>query len=249
MLLVSLIIIYVACGLLAVTTIFIKKKGALYFSISALTLIFLVIAGILSANYNNYFGGFSIISIISIFPLFLALFEKKPKEIIEEEKIINFDSQIQEIKEENKKKKKERKKIDFSKAFAESEGGIFESIAFFLSAFLFAFGGFYLGKETPFGLLLAIPFGIIGIFVTLLRKNHNFFDIISNVLCYMAAGFLVGQIITVLLYSSVLSNIFFAIAAFVFASYIIATTLTKERRINILMYVAFLLLCLAILFL
>ena len=100
MLLVSLIIIYVACGLLDVTTIFIKKKGALYFYISALTLIFFVIAGILSANYNNYFGGFSIISIISIFPLFLALFEKKPKEIIEEEKIINFDSQIQEIKEQ-----------------------------------------------------------------------------------------------------------------------------------------------------
>ena len=253
MLLASLIIIYVASGLLGITTIFIKKKGALYFSISALTIICLVVAGILTANYNNYFGGFSIISIISIFPIFLSLFELKPKEIVEEENIENttqnFDTEIEEINKNNKKKKKEKKKYNFPKSFAESEGRIFEGVAFLLSSFLFAFAGLYLGKETPFGFLMAIPFALIGLCITFMRKNHNFYDVISNIFCFVSAGFLVGQIITVLIYSFALSNILYAIASLIFASYIIATTFTKERRINILMYVSFILLCLSILFL
>ena len=252
MLLASLIIIYVASGLLGITTIFIKKKGALYFSISALTIICLVVAGILTANYNNYFGGFSIISIISISPIFLSLFELKPKEIVEEDienTTQNFDTEIEEINKNNKKKKKEKKKYNFPKSFAESEGRIFEGVAFLLSSFLFAFAGLYLGKETPFGFLMAIPFALIGLCITFMRKNHNFLDVISNIFCFVSAGFLVGQIITVLIYSFALSNILYAIASLIFASYIIATTFTKERRINILMYVSFILLCLSILFL
>lgn len=252
MLLASLIIIYVASGLLGITTIFIKKKGALYFSISALTIICLVVAGILTANYNNYFGGFSIISIISISPIFLSLFELKPKEIVEEDienTTQNFDTEIEKINKNNKKKKKEKKKYNFPKSFAESEGRIFEDVAFLLSSFLFAFAGLYLGKETPFGFLMAIPFALIGLCITFMRKNHNFYDVISNIFCFVSAGFLVGQIITVLIYSFALSNILYAIASLIFASYIITTTFTKERRINILMYVSFILLCLSILFL
>ena len=252
MLLASLIIIYVASGLLEITTIFIKKKGALYFSISALTIICLVVAGILTANYNNYFGGFSIISIISISPIFLSLFELKPKEIVEEDienTTKNEENKNEKKNKNNKKKKKEKKKYNFSKSFAESEGRIFEGVAFLLSSFLFAFAGLYLGKETPFGFLMAIPFALIGLCITFMRKNHNFYDVISNILCYISAGFLVGQIITVLMYSFALSNILYAIASLIFASYIITTTFTKERRINILMYVSFILLCLSILFL
>ncbi len=250
MLLASLIIIYAACAIAGVSTIFIKKKSVLYFSLSALTFILLVVAGILSANYKNNFGsGFAIISIVSIFPLFLSLFEIKPKEIANGENLYLKKEQAEEPKTATKNEPlNKKKKFDTSKSFAASEGRIFESVAFLFSSFLLAFAGFYFGKATPFGILMCIPFAIIGIFVTLLRGNHNFFDIISNLLCYLSAGFLFGQIFAILAYSFALSNIFLVLAYLLFCGYILTTTFTKERRINIVMYVAYLLVCLAIIF-
>lgn len=239
---ISLILIFSGTGLLAISTIFLKNKGVLYFFNSALTLSFLVISAIMSANYNNNFGGFSIFAISSILPLFLSLFEINKKEAPLEEKIDNFDSEMIQI--DNKKSKNK----SFSKSFFESEGKIFQSASFVLSSFLFAFSGLYLGKETPFGFLMALPFALIGVFTSLLKNKKNIFDIVCHALSFMSAGFLIGQIITVLIYSFAPSNILFAVAGLVFASYIITTTFTKEKRINILMYTAFLLLCLAILF-
>lgn len=241
---ISLIIIFVASGLLSVSTIFIKKKGVLYFSLSALSLMAIIICGILSANYQNNFGGFSIILIISFVPLFLSFFELKPKEIVKEEGVA--EENIEEKSDEKINEKK--KKLNLSKAFQESEGRIFESIAFTASSFLVAFAGLYLGKETPFGLLMGIPFAIIGLFLTMLRKNHNPFDLLSNSLNFMSVGFLLGQVLAVVVYSFALPNILYSLSLLVLSGYILATTFTKERRINIILFVTLLLLCITIIF-
>lgn len=265
MLMVSLILIYSVCGLLSISTIFLKKKGVLYYSISALTIMVLIVAGILSANYINNFNGFSLISIIAIVPLFLSFIDLSSKRIEEtDEQIKETDKQVEEelkdnaaevvtenatqeldvADEENGKKKK----FDIVKSYSESDGKIFQSLAYLISAFLIAFAGFYLGKVSPFGMLVGLPAALIGLFIALLTKKKNLFDILSSVVCYMAVGLLIGQIVAVLIYSFAVANILFAVSSFVFAAYILTSLYTNEKRVNIILYVAMICLCLTILF-
>ena len=258
MLMVSLILIYSVCGLLSISTIFLKKKGVLYYSISAMTIMVLIVAGILSANYNNNFNGFSLISIIAIVPLFLSFIDLSSKRIEEtdeqvEEEIKDNAAEVvtenatQELDEANDEDDK-KKKFDIVKSYSESDGKIFQSLAYLISAFLIAFAGFYLGKVSPFGMLVGLPAALIGLFIALLTKKKNLFDILSSVVCYMAVGLLIGQIVAVLIYSFAVANILFAVSSFVFAAYILTSLYTNEKRVNIILYVAMICLCLAILF-
>lgn len=258
MLMVSLILIYSVCGLLSISTIFLKKKGVLYYSISALTIMVLIVAGILSANYINNFNGFSLISIIAIVPLFLSFIDLSSKRIEETDEQIkeelkdnaaevvteNATQELDVANEENGKKKK----FDIVKSYSESDGKIFQSLAYLISAFLIAFAGFYLGKVSPFGMLVGLPAALIGLFIALLTKKKNLFDILSSVVCYMAVGLLIGQIVAVLIYSFAVANILFAVSSFVFAAYILTSLYTNEKRVNIILYVAMICLCLTILF-
>lgn len=258
MLMVSLILIYSVCGLLSISTIFLKKKGVLYYSISALTIMVLIVAGILSANYNNNFNGFSLISIIAIVPLFLSFIDLSSKRIEEtdeqvEEEIKDNAAEVvtenatQELDEANDEDDK-KKKFDIVKSYSESDGKIFQSLAYLISAFLIAFAGFYLGKVSPFGMLVGLPAALIGLFIALLTKKKNLFDILSSIVCYMAVGLLIGQIVAVLIYSFAVANILFAVSSFVFAAYILTSLYTNEKRVNIILYVAMICLCLTILF-
>ena len=258
MLMVSLILIYSVCGLLSISTIFLKKKGVLYYSISALTIMVLIVAGILSANYNNNFNGFSLISIIAIVPLFLSFIDLSSKRIEEtdeqvEEEIKDNAAEVvtenatQELDEANDEDDK-KKKFDIVKSYSESDGKIFQSLAYLISAFLIAFAGFYLGKVSPFGMLVGLPAALIGLFIALLTKKKNLFDILSSIVCYMAVGLLIGQIVAVLIYSFAVANILFAVSSFVFAAYILTSLYTNEKRVNIILYVAMVCLCLTILF-
>ena len=258
MLMVSLILIYSVCGLLSISTIFLKKKGVLYYSISALTIMVLIVAGILSANYNNNFNGFSLISIIAIVPLFLSFIDLSSKRIEEtdeqvEEEIKDNAAEVvtenatQELDEANDEDDK-KKKFDIVKSYSESDGKIFQSLAYLISAFLIAFAGFYLGKVSPFGMLVGLPAALIGLFIALLTKKKNLFDILSSIVCYMAVGLLIGQIVAVLIYSFAVANILFAVSSFVFAAYILTSLYTNEKRVSIILYVAMICLCLTILF-
>ena len=237
MLLASVIISFVASGILIAVSSFTKKRGVYYILFSSLTIIALAVTMILSANYNNNFFGFSIVSMISLVPLFIPLFDFKSKldqAEIERQKNL-YNSQ------ENKKKK------NIFLLFNESDGRLFESLALFLSAFFVAFAGLYLGKLSPFGMLMGLPAGIIGLSVTYLRnKTANTFDVITNLLSYAGAGMLLGQIISVLIHSISASSILYIIACLALASYMIACIYTKERRINVVLYCVYLFLSIAI---
>ena len=261
MLMVSLILIYSVCGILSISTIFLKKRSVIYYSISALTIMVLVVAGILSANYNNNFNGFSLISIIAIIPLFLSFIDLSSKEEIEEKVEENSDDKndvADEITAENDAqessdvsediKEPKKKKFDIIKSYSESNGKIFQSLAYLISAFLIAFAGFYLGKVSPFGMLVGLPAALVGLFIALITKKKNLFDVLSSVVCYMAVGLLIGQIVAVLIYSFAIANILFAVSSFIFAAYILTSLYTNEKRVNIILYVAMICLCLTILF-
>ena len=243
MLLASLIIMFVVSGLLMVASIFLKKKDALYFLINALTIIAVIITEILCANYFNNFNGYSIILIIACVPLFLILFDFKQKQTLP-----SNEPKSGEINQENAKEKK--KKINFSQELSESSGRIFEGLAFLISAFLIAFAGLYLGKVSYFGFLMCLPFALAGICISYLKSPKiNKFDLIANILTYLAVGFLFGQILAVLIYSQTISSILYSLGALLFSTYAITSTCTKERRINIILYASLILFSISILFL
>ena len=76
----SVIILFVASGILIAVSSFTKKRGLFYFIFSSLAIVSLAVTMILSANYNNNFFFFSIISMVSLAPLFVILFDFKKNE-------------------------------------------------------------------------------------------------------------------------------------------------------------------------
>lgn len=257
MLLASLIIMFVACGALMVATCFAKKRGIFFYLSSALTLALLIVVNVLSANYENNFNGFSIILIVSIAPLFLILFGYKIKDTLEEE---NEVEEVQEeVKEEEKEENKEvikretkvrkiKQRKSLYEIFNASNGRIFEAIAFLLTSFLVAFSGLYVGKTSPFGMLLGIPMCIIGICIIYLGdREANILDVISCAFTYLSVGMLVGQTISALIYGFTLATLFYAIGSLCLASYILACQYTTERRINIILYFSYIMFAIAIL--
>ena len=254
MLLASLIIMFVACVALMVATCFAKKRGIFFYLSSALTLALLIVVNVLSANYENGFNGFSIILIVSIAPLFLILFGYKIKDNLEEEnEVEEVQEEVKEeenkdvIKRETKVRKiKQRKSL--YEIFNASNGRIFEAIAFLLTSFFVAFSGLYVGKTSPFGMLLGIPMCIIGICIIYLGdREANILDVVSCAFTYLSVGMLVGQIISALIYGFTLATLFYAIGSLCLASYILTCWYTKERRINIILYFSFIMFAIAIL--
>lgn len=258
MLLASLIIMFVACVALMVATCFAKKRGIFFYLSSALTLALLIVVNVLSANFENGFNGFSIILIVSIAPLFLILFGYKIKDDLEEENEIAEEAQ-EEVKEEEKEENKEVikretkvRKIKQRKSLYElfnlSNGRIFETTAFLLTSFLVAFSGLYVGKTSPFGMLLGVPMCIIGICIIYLGdREANILDVVSCAFTYLSVGMLIGQIISALIYGFTLATLFYAIGSLCLASYILTCQYTKERRINIILYFSYIMFAIAIL--
>ncbi len=257
MLLASVIILFVASAILIVISSFTKKRGFYYILFSSLTIVALAVTMILSANYNNNFFGFSIISMISLAPLFLTLFDFKSKisesDVEYQKRLRDYDltavTQNEEQKEQiGKKTRKVKNKKNLTLLrFYESDGRLFESLALFLSAFFIAFAGLYLGKLSPFGMLAGLPMGIIGLSITYLKdKKANVFDVVSNTLSYVGAGMLLGQIVSVAIYSLNAASILYMIACLALASYMLTCIYTKERRINVMLYCVYLILSIAI---
>ena len=180
----SVIILFVASGILIAVSSFTKKRGLFYFIFSSLAIVSLAVTMVLSANYNNNFFGFSIISMVSLAPLFVILFDFKKNEEVNSADVATA---------ENTKTKK-----TFAEKFYESDARIFESVALFLSAFFVAFAGLYLGKVTPFGMLACVPAWLVGFSVIYIQnRNANLFDALSTAFKYAGAGMLLGQIFSV----------------------------------------------------
>ena len=233
MLMASVIILFVASGILIAVSSFTKKRGLFYFIFSSLAIVSLAVTMILSANYNNNFFGFSIISMVSLAPLFVILFDFKKNEEVNSADVATA---------ENTKTKK-----SFAEKFYESDARIFESVALFLSAFFVAFAGLYLGKVTPFGMLAGVPTWLVGFSVKYIQnRKANLFDALSTAFKYAGSGMLLGQIFSAFASGFSTASILYVVASLMIASYLIASAHTKERRINVILYCAYLILSVAI---
>ncbi|MBE7075772.1 MAG: hypothetical protein E7375_01720 [Clostridiales bacterium] len=95
---------------------------------------------------------------------------------------------------------------------------LIRSSSLLLSASCIAFCGIFLGLEVSYGIIIGIAFGLSFMFIALARKKTK--NLIPNTLAYLAIGIVLGQILTVLLYSADFQNIAFCLASIVFAIYV-----------------------------
>lgn len=131
---------------------------------------------------------------------------------------------------------------------SDSDGFLLKSIGIFLTSAFLSVCGLVLGLESVYLYLLALTIGMLGTFVLLvIKKNLNLFDIISYALVFLSAGLAIAQILTVLLYSTSLTNILYSIGMFVYAGYSVFYVLTKSKFSN-LIYMASIIILLSILF-
>lgn len=222
----ALIAMLVATVIFAVGVCFTKKYKVPYFLLQTFSFVALACLGLVAGNFVNNFSGYTILIVASVIPMFLSIFDlqsyiKSKQEIVEvvkeekEEKANKLPPKPQKVEEEESDKpKKEKKKKDAKYYFLNSNGFELTSLAYLLSSIPIGICGLYLGIETVYGFLIGLGIAAAITFLTLARKKvKNPFDVFSSFMAFLAVGFLIGQAITVLLYSFALSNILYCAGA------------------------------------
>lgn len=222
MLLGAIISMFVATIILAVGVCFARKNKTLLFLLQTFSLIALLCLGFVSANYKDDFSGYSIFILISIAPQFLSIFDFK--EYLNSKKTKQLEMTSTEI--DNKLPVKKEKKHTLTN----SNGILLQSIALLLSAICIGFCGLYLGLETFYGFLIGLALAFALTFLLLIiKKNINLFDLLGYFFVFLGIGILIGQIVTVLLYSFAITNILFCIGALIYCVYSCLTLFAKTK--------------------
>lgn len=264
MLMGALICMFVATAILAVSVCFSKKNKTLCFLLQTLSLIALVCLGLVAGNYKNNFSGYTIFLILAIIPQFISLFDLseylKTKAIKTEE---NEESSIAEITEientvesilediaveenstdtKNKKKKEKKKKIkkESKHHFLNSNGLLLKSVAMVMTSICLGLAGVYIGMETFYGFLIGVALACALLFLLLIiKKTINPYDALSYFFMFLAIGIIVGQIVTVLLFSFNLTNILFSVGALIYCVYVGLSAFVKSNFDHLAFFVAF----------
>lgn len=228
--------------LLAVGLCFVKNSKTLIFLLQTFFLISLLCFGIVCANFQNNFSGFSVLLFLSIAPQFLNLFDFKSFLDAKRES-------LEKIANEEIDRSAEVAKKKLSNKLLFSNGSLLKSLAFFMSAICIAFCGLYLGIETYFGFLIGLAIALFATFILLAaKKKINIFDLLSYFLAFLSVGIVLGQILTVLLYSFALPNILFSVGSLMFCVFVLLSTFLKSKFDHLAYLSAMILLFFAILF-
>lgn len=221
MLLIAVILMSVATLATLVALCISKRGGKVFFALKTLLYICLICLGVSIASYKNNFSGFTLLLILSVVPMFLSLISLNENQPENEENYQN--NQENYIK--NAKKS----------AFFEKMAQILPKTAFMLSSLCVAISALYIGKETPFGILLGIAFACAMAFLDFIikKRRFSFFDFCLKFMLFLGAGLALGAVIPVLLYSFTLPNILFAIGLIVYASYFILENYFSVNYVNI----------------
>lgn len=201
MLLIPVICLLVACVCMAVAVCLVKNNK-LSFLFKSMGFVFLICLGIVVANYKNLFNGYSILLILSTTPLFLTAFDIK---FFKEENTDKKNSQ------EDENKTAEKQKL---------LNQLVKGCAYLVSCICIAIAAFYIGKESFWGILAGVAFGLALTFLDFIIKKHyknNFGKALTvfivRFLQFAGIGLLVGSMLCALLYSFALTNILFAVGA------------------------------------
>lgn len=240
MLLIASICIFVATAILAVGACFVKKNKVLSFILQTLSLISLLGAGIISANVHNDFSGYSILIILSVAPQFLNLFNLK--EYIDDKNKKTLEDDYSEFTNpENEEQIAKSQKETLKQKFFKSNGLVLTALSQFLSAICIALSALYVGKETFYGLLIGLAVAIALTCLTLaLKEKVNLFDLISHFLMFFAIGLMLGQIVTVLIYSFDIANLIFCGGALFFAGFVAMKIYVKSNYDNLVYFLSML---------
>lgn len=235
----ALIAMLVATVIAAVGVCFTKKYKVPYFLLQTFSFVTLACLGLVAGNYVNDFSGYTILMIASVVPMFLSIFDlqsylKSKQEIVEvvKEEQIEKESKLpprpQKQADEEEKPAKEKKKKSAKYHFLNSNGFELTSLAYLLSSIPIGICGLYLGIETFYGFLIGLGIALAITFLTLARKKvTNPFDIFSKFVAFLAVGFLIGQALTVILYSFALPNILYCAGALLLSTNFLIRSFVK----------------------
>lgn len=253
MLMTALICMFVATVLLAISVCFSKKNKTLFFLLQTFSLVALLCLGMVGANYKNNFSGYAVLIILAIIPQFLPLFDLseylkaktvKTNETLENsnnENVEDFESTntIDDTKTKSKKGKKQKNKVS-KHYFLNSNGLLLKSISIFMTATCLALAGLYIGMETYFGFLIGVAIAFVSIFLLLIiKKSVNPYDLLSYFLMFLSVGILIGQVITILMFSFSLINILFSIGAIIYCLYVELSAFVKSNFDHLAFFVGF----------
>ena len=245
MLLIALICMFVATAILAGCVCFSRKNKTLLFLLQTLALACLVCLAIVGANYHNNFSGYSIFIILAIIPQFLSLFnlreflKTKKESLTQTEKKLAEIEEIEEVADEENNTEQKGKKQN-KHLFLNSDGTLVQNSAFLLTSICLAFSALYIGMETFYGFLIGLALACaLTCLMAILKKHKNPFDILSLFLMFLGIGILLGQILTVLLYATNITNIFFCIGCLVLCAYACLENFLKSRFDHLALFLAF----------
>lgn len=251
MLLAALICMFVATALLALGVCFSKKNKTLFFLLQTLSLVALVCLELVAGNYKNNFSGYAILIMLAVIPQFISLFDLseflKTKTAKTNQEIENFsaDENVENlettdlVEDDLKTNKKAKNKVS-KHYFLNSNGLILKSVANFMTATCLALAGLYIGMETFLGFLIGVALALVLTFLLLIiKKKINPYDLLSYFLAFLSIGLVLGQVITVLLFSFSLINILFSAGAIIFCAYAMLSMFVKSNFDHLAFFVAF----------
>ena len=234
----ALIAMLVATVIFAVGVCFTRKHKVPYFLLQTFSFVTLACLGLVAGNYVNDFSGYTILMIASVVPMFLSIFDlqsyiKSKQEIVEvvKEEKIEKESKLPprpQKQEDEEKPAKEKKKKDAKYHFLNSNGFELTALAYLLASIPIGICGLYLGIETFYGFLIGLGVALAITFLDLARKKvTNPVDVFSKFVAFLAVGFLIGQALTVILYSFALPNILYCAGALLLSTNFLIRSFVK----------------------
>lgn len=270
--LIALICFYVASLLAAVAACLSRGKWQIVFR--ACTLVCLICLGVVAASYAGSFSGFEIILIYSPLPMLFRLisWKRKPKT----KKTADFDQYFSTENAANANENAENKTANFESANTEtslgeentaqisSKSGVFlsylplliQSLAVAVSGFLIAFCALYLGKESVFYFLSGIALALFAAFLERIilqkkAKQSTFFEkflaFLTRFLLFLGGGFMLGAIVSSLLYAFSVKNLIYSAGCLVFCAFATTSAITNSKYNELTYCAATMLLFLSIL--
>lgn len=243
MLMIALIFMFIATTILVVLNCFIQRNNPLSTFIQTLSLIILMCLGFVCANYKNNFSGYSIFLIISVLPLFLNTFNFKDFLDVQKASIKENENSF-EIKSTSEQNSQRKEKKHY---FINSDGTLINNSSLCISAFLLGLSGLYLGKESVYGFLIGLAISFAATFLYLIiKKEKNPYKILSFLLVFLAVGVLLGQILSVVIYSFNITSIIYCLGSISFITFIFLNRYIKSRFCDIAYFIAMILMFVSI---
>ena len=207
--------------------------------------------GVCSAAYKSKFGGFEILLFVSVVPLFLQICVLQPQNGLHEENVKhnnNLPKNGQNLAENGNLSIKHSSLLDYLINFV-------YPTALLASAICIFFCGLYVGKESFYGVLVAIAIALFATFLdAIIKKDYHgkskkeiVLTYAKNFVLYFSVGFLLSAALLALAYKFSATNILFAVGAVTFAAHNVLERYKQSKYNHLFLTAAYALMFVAVL--